>query len=621
MSVIFDSLRTQNKYPTGCLKVGERLYLKLMISKQYNPRDVSVVFKELWSDKVFTMKMDFFKEENDVCIFTLETVFSEKNIYRYYFSFKDSQNNFKFVKRRSHTFEGEIRESDSNDNWQLTVYQPVEAHPNMQEGVMYQILPDRFAKYGEEEDVPDDRIYRNWGEKPYFRNENIAQDFFGGNLDGITYHLRYLKSLGVSAIYLNPIWLSHSNHRYDTADYRTVDTLLGNENKLRKLIKKAHDYGIIVIIDTVLNHTGADSIYFNKNARYPVIGAYNSPYSNYYGWYYFNKYPDVYESWWGFTNLPKINQEAKSFQDFMFGENGTLDYWYSLGIDGLRLDVADELPNSVLEKIYSISKKNRKMPIIIVEVWEDASCKINYGHRMEYLLGNQCTSVMNYPVRNAILAYVRYGSFWSDNLKETLQTIFIENYPREIAYSLMNFLSTHDTVRAITKLVGPEVDEHDREWQNLHDELSKEEYLIGRKRLIISYLMMYFLPGIPSIFYGDEVGIAGQKDPFCRKCYTWNKRDKKLLRFFKRLGKLRTSEKKFFANADFKVINIDNEVCILERRDKKRTLLLIINRCDYTVDISKYTSGKEHYRIVFSTSKNVNVTHVNSCEGMILEIS
>lgn len=619
MREIFDSLQTRFKTPTGCIKVGEEVYFHLEIPKKEAPYEVRIIFEEFFSDKAFSEEMTRIREDNDRIIFETEGNFGEKNIYRYFFSFK-SYGRTKFIKKKAGSFEGQIQESPEGFAWQLTIYDEITTNPNMQEGVMYQIFPDRFARYGSVENPPADRIYRVWEGNPFWKEKLIGQDFFGGNLQGVIHKLRYLKELGVTALYLNPIWIARSNHRYDPADYKKVDPLLGTEADLKELIKRAHKLGMIVVIDTVLNHTGADSIYFNKYNSYPVIGAFNSTESKYFGWYYFSEHPEKYESWWGFTEHPKINQEASSFQEYMFGNGGVIDYWYSLGIDGLRLDVPDELPNFTLNCIYNCSKRNKENAVIISEVWEDASNKANYGHRMEYLLGHETTSVMNYPVKDAILAYIRYGDFWGAHLKETLETVFLENYPREIAWSLMNFLSSHDTVRAITKLVGPEAQENDREWQNKHDTLSREEYILGRERLMISYLILYFLPGIPSIYYGDEVGLCGQKDPFNRKPYPWNRRDKKLLKFFKALGKFRHIERDFFRKADFEVSYIDEEICILERSHAKRQLFLVVNRSDHMVDIVKHNDHPERTKILFTTDKhNECKTYLNPHQGMILE--
>lgn len=620
MSAVFDSLQTRFKMPTGCIKVGEKVSFRVKIPKHEAPYEVRIVFEEFFSDRAFSEEMSRIWEDNEGIVFETEGNFGEKNIYRYHFSFKSYGRN-KFIKKKAGSFEGQIQENSEGFSWQLTVYEPVTTNANMQEGVMYQIFPDRFAKETTVKNPPEDRIYRVWEGKPFWKENLIGKDFFAGNLQGIIHKLKYLKSLGVTTLYLNPIWIAHSNHRYDPADYKKVDPLLGTEEDFKELIEKAHNAGMIVIIDTVLNHTGADSIYFNRYDRYPVVGAFNSKESEFFSWYYFSEHPEKYESWWGFIEHPKVNQESPSFQEYMFGKDGVIDYWYSLGVDGLRLDVPDELPNFTLNSIYNCSKRNKEDVVIIGEVWEDASNKANYGHRMEYLLGQELTSVMNYPVKDAILAYIRYGSFWAEHLKETLESIFLENYPREIAWSLMNFVSSHDTVRAITKLAGHEVGENDREWQERHDSLSREEYILGRERLMLSYLLLYFLPGIPSIYYGDEVGLQGQKDPFNRKTYPWKRRDKKLLKFFKSLGSFRTAEKDFFKEADFAVSYIDEEICILERKDNQRQLFLVVNRSDHMVDIVKHNDHPERTKILFTTDKhNECKTYLNPHQGMILEL-
>lgn len=619
MKTVFDSRQTYYKNPLGCVKEGEILKLRLEIPKGYNPTRAWVIFQELNSNRDFSVEMACKGEVEESVAFECEVRFECANIHKYYFSFIDTWGTPKFVQKKNNSFEGEIRGNKEGVNWQLTVYQVTETHSNMKKGTMCQIFPDRFCKYGDTKNPPPDRMYRVWNGVPFYKQNQIGQDFFGGNLQGIIHRLKYLKSLGVTVLYLNPIWLASSNHRYDTADYRKVDPLLGTEKDLKELISKAHEYGMVVILDAVFNHTGADSIYFNKYGRYPVLGAYNSKESPYYDWYCFEEYPDKYKSWWGFVELPTINQNSKSLQKYMFGENGTIDYWYSLGIDGIRLDVPDELPNFTLNLIYEAVKRNGKPIVIIGEVWEDASCKCNYGHRMEYFLGKQLTSVMNYPVKNAVLAYIRYGGSWTENLKETLITIFLENYPREIAYSLMNFVTSHDTVRAITKLAGVEVDDHDMEWQSKHDELSREEYLLGRKRLMMAYLMTYFFPGVPSIFYGDEIGMSGQKDALCRKPYNWVKRDKKLLKFFKELGRFRKTESEFFEDADFDVVHIDEEICILERKKAGRRLLYIGSISERRLEFDHYKEIPTNTKVVFSTCNEKGNNYIDSLEAMILE--
>ena len=600
MSTIFNSLDTYFKSRSGPIKEGEGLTFRVKLRKDIQPYNVKLVFfgfQQAYNSLEFGLNFEYSDENYDY--FKVDISNLEINIYEYYFVF-ESYGSRKYLKKCYDSWEAFISTDNSGCNWQLTVYTPVKTHPNMNKGIMYQIFPDRFYRSGKTTNLPNDRTYRKWGELPFYTDDKICSDFFGGDLRGITEKLDYLKSLSVSVIYLNPIWESQSNHRYDTSDYTKVDPVLGNLDDVKELLSKAHSLGMIVILDTVLNHTGSDSIYFNKNNRYPVNGAFNSTDSPYRNWYYF--WPDGihYESWWGFETLPKLNQQSEGYINYFFNSGGVLDIWFRLGFDGLRLDVADELDNSTLNRICESSKRFCDKIIIIGEVWDNASNKCNYGHRMEYFLGNELTSVMNYPVKDAILAYVRYGDLWSSNLWRTLISVYIEDYPHEIAYSLMNLLSTHDSVRMITKLAGKEVDDHDKNWQFENDTLSPQEYRLGRARAMISYLILYFFPGIPSIFYGDEIGLFGQKDPFCRKCFPWNRIDKKFLHFFKNLGKLRNSFADFLSIANFNIVKINNELCIFTRDFDDKSLLIMVNRADFAVDISDFSSNLRNISILFS---------------------
>ena len=578
---IFNSLDSQYKTPRGPLQNGEKLFLRIKIPKFYHPWEVKVIFNEFMEkERVFVKDMEYEGDDYDNYIFKLEINDLSINIYHYYFTFTCFGQK-KFIKKCENSWEGQVLDYNASINWQLTVYEPISTHPIMKKGVMYQIFPDRFKKSGLVTDLPQDRIYRNWGERP-FNDERIGTDFFGGDLIGIKQKLpEYIKKLYVSALYLNPIWESQTNHRYSTGDYRNVDPVLGTIDDLKTLIKTAHSNGIIVLGDLVLNHTGSDSIYFNKNNRYPNEGAYNIYDSPYHDWYFFYGDNEHYDSWWGHKTLPKVNQDSPSFLKFVFEKEEGLIYFYlkDLDLDGFRVDVADEQKNRFLVYLYLTSKEIKGEEIVIcLEVWENASNKVNYGVRMNYLLGNQATSIMNYPVKDALLNYVRYGRReLAEEFKRTLITIFIEDYPKEIAGSLMNFLSTHDTVRALTKLVGPEVGDQNREWQDRNDYLTPEQYRLGRRKLLLSYLTIFFLRGIPCIYYGDEIGMYGMKDSQNRKCFTWDRIDKKMLRTIRSFGKFRKMNEDFMEIADFDVCDADEEKFILIRYTDNEVMFLICN--------------------------------------------
>ena len=198
-----------------------------------------------------------------------------------------------------------------------------------------------------------------------------------------------------------------SNHRYNTADYRKIDPLLGTEEDFINLCREAKKRGIRIILDGVFSHTGSDSIYFNKNSRYNSAGAFNTPESPYKNWFQFLKYPDVYKSWWGFTSLPELDKNNPDYINFICGEDGILRHWLRLGASGYRLDVADELPDSFIARVREAVKAEGEENLLIGEVWEDASNKLAYGVRRKYFLGDELDSVMNYPFKEAILDLLR----------------------------------------------------------------------------------------------------------------------------------------------------------------------------------------------------------------------
>ncbi len=445
---------------------------------------------------------------------------------------------------------GEIRRVAGNlgkfcsdgEDWQLTVYQKEFTTPDrLKGGIIYQIFPDRFYKAETElEDIPDDRILRNdWGAQPEWKpNENdkvLNNDYFGGNLKGIEEKLDYIASLGVTCIYLNPIFEAHSNHRYNTADYMKIDPLLGNEEDFRALCDKAKEKGIDIVLDGVFNHTGDDSIYFNKKGRYPALGAYNSQQSPYYSWYSFRRWNDDYECWWDFDTLPNVNEKSESYCNFIFGDDGVIKKWLKLGASGWRLDVADELPDEFLDKLNTCVKSEKSDAIIIGEVWEDASNKLAYHKRRRYLLGGQLDSVMNYPFADAIMYFMRTGI--ANGFMDKILTI-LENYPPQCIPVLMNHIGTHDTMRAITAIVGESCEGRDRQWQASHT-LTDSQLEIGIQMLKTAAAIQFTLPGVPSIYYGDEAGMTGYKDPFNRGCYPWGNENTELIEWYRILGKIR----------------------------------------------------------------------------------
>lgn len=425
--------------------------------------------------------------------------------------------------------------------WQLTVYEKgYETPDRFKGGVMYQIFPDRFYRSEEMKyHVPPDRVLVNWDAEPGWRPDEHGivrnNDYFGGDLKGIEEKLPYIHNMGVTVIYLNPIFESQTNHRYSTSDYSKIDPLLGTEEDFVSLCNAAHRYGMKIILDGVFNHTGDDSIYFNKKNRYDTLGAYNSKASPYYNWFHFINWPDSYASWWGFDTLPEVNQDSEDYIDYITGPNGIVAKWLRLGADGWRLDVADELNDSFIQKIHERAKSVKPDAIVIGEVWEDASNKVAYSQRKHYLLGEELDSIMNYPFANAIIEFVAYND--ADGFLDKILSV-TENYPKPVVDVLMNLLGTHDTARIITRLAGENVDGHDREWQSTHH-LSPEQYEFGIQLEKIAATIQFTLPGFPSIYYGDEAGMQGYKDPFNRAGFTWDKINTSLSSWYSWLGLLR----------------------------------------------------------------------------------
>lgn len=449
------------------------------------------------------------------------------------------------IGRAAKDIAGEI---GSLQKWQLTVFDRDFKTPDWVKGaIIYQIFPDRFCCSGEKkENVPEDRIlHTDFASLPCYKPDENGiirnNDFFGGDFKGIESKLDYIKSLGVSLIYLNPICEAHSNHRYDTADYLSPDSLLGTKEDFISLCNEAHKRDIKIILDGVFSHTGADSIYFNKFNRYATTGAYQSEGSEYYSWYTFKSYPDKYNSWWGIDILPEVNENSPSFTEFITGENGVIDYWLSLGADGFRLDVADELPDEFLDNIRIAVKRNGADKFLLGEVWEDASNKISGGGRRRFLLGKQLDSVMNYPFRDALIDFLLTGS--AESFMDKITEI-CRNYPPEALHTMMNHLGTHDTERILTVLSGINCEGKNRDWQ-AQVQIPQTNLQRGIKLLKMALSIIYTLPGVPSIYYGDEAGLTGCKDPFNRRFYPWGRENTEILDFQRFMGNFRCNSKAF----------------------------------------------------------------------------
>ena len=403
MPSLYNSQDERFKTPFGAVKAGESVRFTLRVPSDFHCQTPYLL---LWEDGKEPGRQLLAPAGREAAadLFTLTLTLEKPGLYFYYF---DLYTDFRKL------FEGfcgeAVLSTEEGQAYQLTVYDPAfETPEEAQGGVMYQIFPDRFFEGEPGKPLTfNERIYRpDKSKEPYFwpvdmESGFLTMDYFGGDLAGIEKRLPYLISLGVSWIYLNPIFEAHANHRYNTADYLHVDPYLGTNQDFSRLCEKAKAMGIRIILDGVFSHTGSDSIYFNREGRYPSNGAWQGPGSPYRGWYHFR--PDgSYESWWGFDTLPVCNKQNRDFRQFICAEGGIIDHWLRLGASGFRLDVADELPDSFIAEIRTAVKRNGEDKLLIGEVWEDASSKEAYGVRRQYFLGHELDGVMNYPFRTAI---------------------------------------------------------------------------------------------------------------------------------------------------------------------------------------------------------------------------
>ncbi|HWP52127.1 MAG TPA: glycoside hydrolase family 13 protein [Clostridia bacterium] len=543
MTILFDSQNLDSKEPFGAVKAGQPI--NFCVRCECKDADVRIILRN--DDSTFEQRVTLLPTESDqdgLTTYRATVTLVSADLYFYRFEIKVLEMLF-FCGRNG----SRLETGNWLPEWQLTVYNADFTTPDwVKGGVMYQIFPDRFAKSDVFAPLParGERIRRDdWGGVPQSTldtRDYSAKDFFGGSLLGITEHLDRLEELGVTLLYLNPIFEGPENHRYGTGDYFSIDPWLGSTLDFITLCKACESRGIQVILDGVFSHTGADSRYFNRLGHYRELGAWQSKASPYYQWYRFDNWPDDYACWWNFPNLPEVDEENPDYTRFVTGEKGVLSHWQAWGCKGWRLDVADELPDGFIDQIRTAIKTADPDALLLGEVWEDATNKISQGHRRRYLLGSQLDSVMNYPFRSAIIDFALSGD--SAQFKEKILSV-LENYPQPAIDAAMNMLSTHDTMRILNALG---VTESILNAQKPGYVFSKESYDIGKRRLKAAAFLQFTLPGIPSIYYGDEAGSTGFEDPFNRGCYPWGQEDQDLLSYFKALSAFRKSQRNDFSD-------------------------------------------------------------------------
>ncbi|WP_250672896.1 glycoside hydrolase family 13 protein [Paraclostridium ghonii] len=562
MSITYNSWSESYKKPFGALELGEKLSLNIQATENVNQ-----VYLMIEKDETDIEEIQMKKSENNVFIID-KYEFEKEDIYFYFFKVIENVNgNMESKYYGKNNADGMCREYyelESINKYQLTISKKNKSPQWFKEGVLYHIFVDRFNRTGKVNNPKKNSfIYANWEDTPMYiknrENEVIRWDFHGGNLKGIINKLSYLKSLGVSIIYLSPIFESQSNHKYDTADYKSIDPMFGDEEIFKDLIKEANKKGINIILDGVFSHTGDDSIYFNKYGNYDSIGAYQSKDSPYFSWYNFENFPKKYDCWWGIKALPNVNETESSYMNYIIKDkDSVINKWMSYGVKGWRLDVADELPSKFIEEVRKESLKVDKASVVVGEVWEDASNKISYNERRKYLLGDQLNGVTGYLFKDIVVGFLN-GKLNSKDVYNSLMTIK-ENYPKESFKSNLNILGTHDTRRILTEL-------------NEDKELLK-----------LAVAMQMTFEGVPYIYYGDEAGLLGESDPDNRRTYPWKNEDKDILNFYKNIIKDR-NKSKVLTCGETKLLELENPdvfgyVRYIEGEDD---ILVLINRCDKEV--------------------------------------
>src|SRR5579859_627806 len=408
---------------------------------------------------------------------------------------------------------GQVYRKPPSVNFELTAYDPSFTVPSRaKDAIIYQIFPDRFYNGDPTNDrsVMDPQynnihpvIHTNWSDAPL----PGGSDFFGGDLQGVIDKLPYLKGLGINTLYLNPIFLAPSNHKYDTSDYFQIDPHFGSLDTFQHLVTAAGADGIRVLLDGVFNHTGSDSRYFNRYGHFSDAGAYQSKSSPYYSWYSFADWPTTYVDWAGYDTLPQLS-ENDAVKDFIFRQPGSVaQYWLGQGSAGWRLDSAQSKSHSWWQQFRQSVKGAYPGSMLIAE---DTADPID---ATSYLLGNEVDGVMNYRFRDAVLSFFARGNGTQLGLPATVTGMYnslmsvLEEYPLPAIESSMNLVDSHDKERTLYDLQG-----------------NKQEL---RQ---VATLQMTWL-GAPTIYYGDEVGLTGATDPDDRRTFPWGAEDTGLQSF------------------------------------------------------------------------------------------
>lgn len=520
--VIYHSQKPEYKKPFGAVQANEAIKFNI---KANEPCDVKIIVKTEKGLDEFGLKQT--GKDGDYYIYSVELDTSGYcGPVFYYFELKKDDGIYYYTNKEDLLGgEGELYSQNPNLFYHFYVYDLKYDVPEwFKTGIVYHVFVDRFNN----DDCSLEDVFK------------LLFEVRGGNLRGIINKLDYLKDLGVSTILLSPIFESKTHHKYDTEDYMKIASDYGDLDTFKELIAELKKRDMHIILDGVFNHSGSNSIYFNKYGNHDELGAYQSKESRYYPWYKFNSFPDDYESWQGIDTLPAHDQTNEDFLDFLlFNEDSVVNYWMNLGIDGWRLDAADLLSDEFLGKLYGVVKKNNPDSVIVGELWNDATNfrfhSDNEWHK--FVCGNEIESVIDYPMHGLMIEYSK-GNHTPQTFKRGFYSL-MENYPKEYFYSLLNFLGTHDIERVYFLLEGK-------------FDLIK-----------LAILLSLTLPGVPLIYYGDEAGLDGGKDPDNRRPMPWSNFNQEIYNHYSSLCKIRNSYDAFKKGS---ISFVENESLLIYKR-------------------------------------------------------
>ena len=575
-----NSSDTLFRAPSGPVTTGTAVTLRLRAASG----DLTAAQVRLWNDRPNTeqfLNMTLAADDGTYEWWQADVpVSAEPTIYWYRFIAIDGTATayYEDDAARDHGW-GQTFGSSPDNSWQLTVYDPTFHTPDwVKNGVMYQIFADRFRDGDPANNTPAGSFFYN--ETPTIERSNdvngywnagicdprdaasdcpnvYSQNFYGGDLQGVFDKLQYLQDLGVTVIYFNPIFESPSNHKYDTADYSLIDDNFGDLATFQLLVNEAHTRGMKVVLDGVFNHTSSDSVYFDRYGNYADVGACESETSLYRDWYYFTDVAPgtgpcvgsdgtpggaTYESWFGYDSLPKLQAHNPDVRALIWDSpDSIVNQWLATGVDGWRFDVGGDIDpgvtndpaNDYWEGFRASVRANYPDTYMVIEEWGNAS---------PWLLGNEMDATMNYQYSSAMLSFWR-DTVFSDNdhnagssageltpltpsqLDARLHN-WEERYPPEAYYAMMNLLGSHDTNRPLFFLDHNAADAND---DTLLDDPNYDwSDAITRQKGVV--LLQMTLPGAPTIYYGDEIGLVGptsftggkwEDDPYNRIPYPW----------------------------------------------------------------------------------------------------